>query len=130
MSGNNNAKFLVYQLDLDNEITFDPVNFINVNLDETRRTGFITSGRWQSSKRIGLGASYSYTDAEVLSGAFSGKEIPFVAKHNGLISADFQASDSWLVYGEWLAISERTFAGDFNNAFRQATGLWSGQYQS
>jgi iron complex outermembrane receptor protein len=122
MSGNINAKFLVYQLDLDNEITFDPGNFINVNLDETRRTGFITSGRWQSSKRTGLGASYSYTDAEVLSGAFGGKEIPFVAKHNGLISADFQASDSWLVYGEWLAISERTFAGDFNNAFGKLPG--------
>ncbi len=125
LSGNSSAKFLVYQLDLDNEIAFDPVNFINVNLDETRRTGFITSGRWQSSKRIGLGASYSYTDTEVLSGAFSGKEIPFVAKHNGLISADFQASDRWLLYGEWLAISDRIFAGDFNNAFGKLPGYGS-----
>ncbi len=122
VSGTNSAKFLVYQLDLDNELTYDPVNFINVNLDETRRTGFITSGRWQSNKRIGLGASYSYTDAEVLSGAFSGKEVPFVAKHNGLISADFQASDNWLVYGEWLAISDRVFSGDFNNILGKLPG--------
>ena len=120
--GNNSAKFLVYQLDLENEISFDPLNFININLDETRRTGFITSGRWQSSKRIGLGASYSYTDAEVLTGAFSGNEIPFVAKHSGLLSADFQASASWLLYGEWLAISDRTFAGDFSNSFGKLPG--------
>jgi len=122
VSGNDNAKFLVYQLDLDNELTYDPLNFINVNLDETRRTGFITSGRWQSSKRIGFGASYSFTDTEVLSGAFTGKEIPFVAKHIGLVSVDYQASDSWLVYGELTGISDRVFAGDFDNVLEKLPG--------
>lgn len=122
ISGNNRAKFLVYQLDLDNEITFDPSNFINVNLDETRRTGFMTSGYWKNSKRMGLGVSYTYTDAEVLKGAFTGNEIPFVARHSGLISADYQASDKWLIYGEWLAISDRVFSGDFNNVLARLPG--------
>jgi iron complex outermembrane receptor protein len=122
VSGQDNLKFLVYQLDLDNELTYDPLNFINVNLDETRRTGFISSGRWQSSKRVGVGASYSYTDAEVLSGAFTGKDIPFVAKHIGLISVDYQASDSWLVYGELTGVSDRVFAGDFDNVLDKLPG--------
>jgi iron complex outermembrane receptor protein len=120
--GSNSAKFLVYQLDLDNELAFDPVNFININLDETRRSGFIASGRWQSSKRMGLGASYTYTDAEVLSGAFTGKEIPFVAKHSALLSTDYVISGAWQVYGELVAISDRVFSGDFDNLLGKLPG--------
>jgi iron complex outermembrane receptor protein len=120
--GSNSAKFMVYQLDLDNELTFDPVNFININLDETRRSGFITSGRWQSSKRMGLGASYTYTDAEVLSGAFTGKEIPFVAKHSALLTTDYVISGAWQVYAELVAISDRVFSGDFDNVLGKLPG--------
>jgi iron complex outermembrane receptor protein len=119
---NHNVKFLVYQLDLDNELTYDPLNFSNINLDETRRTGFITSGRWQSSKRLGFGASYTYTDAEVLSGAFTGKDVPFVAEHIGLLSVDYQASDRWFVHGELTGISDRVFAGDFDNILDKLPG--------
>ena len=113
---------MVYQLDLDNELTFDPVNFININLDETRRSGFITSGRWQSSKRMGLGASYTYTDAEVLSGAFTGKEIPFVAKHSALLTTDYVISGAWQVYAELVAISDRVFSGDFDSVLGKLPG--------
>ena len=120
--GSNSAKFMVYQLDLDNELAFDPVNFININLDETRRSGFIASGRWQNSKRMGLGASYTYTDAEVLSGAFTGKEIPFVAKHSALLSTDYVISGAWQVYAELVAISDRVFSGDFDNVLGKLPG--------
>ena len=120
--GGNSAKFMVYQLDLDNELAYDPVNYININLDETRRSGFITSGRWQNSKRMGLGASYTYTDTEVLSGAFTGKEIPFVAKHSALLTADYAVSGAWQVYGELVAISDRVFSGDFNNVLGKLPG--------
>ena len=122
VSGNNSAKFLVYQLDLDNELAFDPVIFANINLDETRRSGFITSGRWQASKRAGFGASYSYTDAEVLSGAFTGKDIPFVAKHSALLATDYAVSSSWQLYAELVAISDRVFSGDFDNVLGKLTG--------
>jgi iron complex outermembrane receptor protein len=120
--GRNSAKFMVFQLDLDNELAYDPVNYININLDETRRSGFITSGRWQSSKRMALGASYTYTDAEVLSGAFTGNEIPFVAKHSALLTADYAVSGSWQLYGELVAVSDRVFSGDFANVLGKLPG--------
>lgn len=120
--GNDNAKFLLYQLDLDNELAFDPVNFININLDETRRSGFISSGHWQQSKRLGFGASYSYTSSEVRKGAFAGKDIPFVAKHNGRFSSDYQLSEHWQLYGEVVAISDRVFSGDFDNVLGKLPG--------
>jgi iron complex outermembrane receptor protein len=121
-SDGNNAKLLVYQLDIDNEIAFDPVNFANINLDKTRRTGFIGSGRWQNTERLGFAASYSFTDAEVLSGPFMDKEIPMVAKHTASLSSDYELTEKWQLYAEWLAISDRVFSGDFDNELGRLPG--------
>ena len=118
----NNAKLLVYQLDLDNEIAYDPVNFANINLDETRRKGVMTSGRWQTSERLGFNVSYTFTDAEVLSGPFANKTIPLVAKHSALVGSDYQLTDKWQLYAEWFAISDRVFSGDFNNELARLPG--------
>ena len=120
--GRDTVKFLVYQLTLDDEIAFDPVNFININLDETERNGFITSGHWMVSKRPGLSASYTYTDAEVKQGAFAGKEVPFVAEHSALIGADYRFTDHWQFYGEVVAISDRVFSRDFDNVLSRLPG--------
>ncbi len=121
-SGSDTAKLLIYQLDLDDEIAFDPVNFANINLDETRRKGVITSGHWQQSKKLGYSASYTFTDAEVLSGAFAGKDIPLVARHSVLLGSDYQLTDKWQLYGELFAISDRVFSGDFNNVLERLPG--------
>jgi len=122
LSGSNNAKLLIYQLDLDDEIAYDPVNFANINLDQTRRKGVITSAYWQQSNRLGYSASYTYTDAEVLNGAFAGKEIPLVARHSLLLGSDYRLNDKWQLYGELFAISDRVFAGDFNNVLGRLPG--------
>ena len=120
--GGNSVKFIVYKLDLENEIAFDPVNFANINLDDTERRGVITSGYWQTTRRLGFSASYTYTDAEVSSGAFAGKEIPFVAKHSALLTTDYAVSQSWQLYGELVAISDRVFSGDFDNVLGKLPG--------
>ncbi len=120
--GGNTAKVIIYTLDLENEIAFDPVNFANINLDDTQRQGFITSAHWNATSRLGLSASYTFTDAEVSSGAFSGKDIPFVSKHSGLLSADYAVSDSWQLYAELFAKSDRVFSGDFDNVLAKLPG--------
>jgi len=122
VSGSDTAKLLVYQLDLDDEIAFDPVNYVNVNLDETRRKGVITSGYWQQSKKLGYSASYTFTDAEVLSGPTAGSDIPLVARHSALLGSDYQLTDKWQLYGELYAISDRVFGGDFNNVLGRLSG--------
>jgi iron complex outermembrane receptor protein len=121
-SGRNTAKLLVYQLDLENEIAYDPVNFANINLEETRRKGVITSGRWQQSQRIGFSASYTFTDADVLSGPFENSEIPFVARHSALLSTDYSMTDGWQLYAELFALSDRVFSGDFANVLGRLPG--------
>jgi len=121
-SGNHSAKFVVYKLDLDNEIAFDPASFANVNLDETERKGLITSGYWQATKRLGVSASYTYTDAEVSAGALKGNDIPFVSEHSGLLSLDYSVTEKWQVYGEVVVLSDRAFAGDFENVLDKLPG--------
>jgi iron complex outermembrane receptor protein len=121
-SGRSTAKLLIYQLDLENEIAYDPVNFANINLEETRRRGVITSGYWQQSPRLGFSASYTFTDADVLSGPFSNSEIPFVARHSALFSTDYQVTNEWQLYAELFAISDRVFSGDFANVLGRLPG--------
>lgn len=118
----NSAKFIVYKLDLENEIAFDPINFANINLEDTERSGFITSAYWKTTPRLGFSVSYTYTDAEVSSGAFAGKDIPFVAKHSGLLSTDYAVSEAWQLYAELVAISDRVYSGDFNNVLGKLPG--------
>ena len=120
--GSNSAKFIVYKLDLENEIAFDPINFANINLEDTERSGIITSGFWKTTQRLGFAASYTYTDAEVSSGAFAGKEIPMVAEHSALLSTDYVVSESWQIFAELVAISDRVFSGDFDNVLGKLPG--------
>lgn len=124
-SGSDTAKLLVYQLDLDDEIAYDPNAGLfgaNINLDKTRRKGVITSGHWQQTKKLGYSASYTYTDAEVLSGPLAGKDIPLVARHSVQLGSDYQLTDKWQLYGELFAISDRVFGGDFDNVLGRLPG--------
>ena len=120
--GGNSAKFLIYKLDLENEIAFDPANFANINLNDTERKGFITSGYWKATQRLGFSASYTYTDAEVTSGFATGKNIPLVAEHSALLSSNYAISESWQVLGEVVAISDRVLGGDFDNTLSKLPG--------
>jgi iron complex outermembrane receptor protein len=124
-SGSDTAKLLIYQLDLDDEIAYDPnagMFGANINLDETRRKGVITSAYWQQTNKLGYSASYTFTDAEVLSGPLAGKDIPLVANHSVLLGSDYRLTDKWQLYGELFAISDRVFGGDFDNVLGRLPG--------
>ena len=118
----NTAKLVLYRLDLQNEIAYDPINYANINLQDTERTGLIGSTYWKTTPRLGLSASYTYTDAEVTSGAFSGKAVPFVARHIALLASDYAVSEAWQLYAELFASSDRVFAGDFDNVLGKLPG--------
>jgi iron complex outermembrane receptor protein len=123
--GGNTAKFIIYKLKLENEIAFDPTVGLlgaNINLDDTERKGLITSGNWKATQRLGLSASYTYTDAEVTSGFATGKAIPLVAEHSALLSSDYAISQSWQIFAEVVAISERVLGGDFSNTLSKLPG--------
>lgn len=87
-----------YQMHIDNEITYDaiipnPAGFngrgANINLPKSERQGFILDGNVQLSEQITLRGNYTYTDSELTSGSYKGKEVPFVAKNTANIGLVF-----------------------------------------
>lgn len=113
---------VIYQLDLNNEIDFDPSVFGNTNLDPTQRTGLILDGHLQTTDSLRLGAAYGYVDAEFDNGSFAGNRIPFVAKHTLNLNADYQFSSAWQLFGEAQYISKRVPQGDYANSLGRLPG--------
>jgi len=120
--GGKGASIQLYQLDLNNEIVFDPALFLNTNTGNTRRRGVILDGQYTLNDHFDVSASYSYLDARVTGGVLDGKRLTFLPEHNGSIRLRFRRSENLSGYIEVLAVSERIFDGDFVNAFPGLSG--------
>ena len=70
----------VYSMKLTNEIQFDPVNFIDVNLDPTLRYGTETAASLRVSDALLFRAGFAYTRAVFREGPFTGNDIPLVSR--------------------------------------------------
>jgi iron complex outermembrane receptor protein len=94
---------------LTDEIHFDPINFVNTNLDPTRRRGVETIASWQATRDVRLRGNLTYTDAEFRSGPFAGNEVPMVSPWTG------NAGVSWNIFGPqlWLDANLRFFSRRF-----------------
>jgi len=125
------AKLIAYSLKLDNEIDFDSNapdpfggNFgANVNLDPTNRTGLIIEGRHQYTPAFNFISQYNYIDGAFDGGSFDGKHIPFVAKHNLTVTAQYKINRNWSTTTEARYTSERFQAGDYSNIFNTLPSL-------
>ena len=116
------ARLQVYQLDLDNEIVFDPMLFLNTNIGDTRRRGLIFEGRYTLSRNWDIYANYSYIDAEVTSGGFDGYDLTFLADHGVTVGARYRHDEHLSGYVEIVGMSDRVFGGDFTNTFDKLPG--------
>jgi iron complex outermembrane recepter protein len=70
----------VYNMDLTNEIQFDPVNFIDVNLDPTRRYGTETAASLRVNDALLFRGGFAVTRAVFREGPFTGNDIPIVSR--------------------------------------------------
>lgn len=120
----------LYQLRLDNEIDFDPsarnrFGFLGANnhLDPTRRQGFIGKAEWSPNDWLSLHGIYQLTDARFREGPFSGKRVPFVAKHSLRFTAEADITEDLQVNVTSQTLSNRVALNDNANAFRQLGGF-------
>jgi len=109
----------IFQLDIDDEIIFDSVNYANINIDSTRRRGINVNSRFTASEDFSLGFNASYIDTEVTSGSFEGKEVPYVpaVQANAYISYYVNDALDFLVEAEYT--DERVMSGDFSNSLEK-----------
>jgi iron complex outermembrane receptor protein len=107
----------VYQLNLENEIEFDPILFINSNLDKTQRNGFTLSLLSKINKMLSIKTEFGYVDPKFRSGAFDGNDISGVAAEIAKIRGDYQINDNLTSYLEVSYTGPKYAQGDNANEF-------------
>jgi outer membrane receptor protein involved in Fe transport len=65
----------------------------------------------KSFDQLNLVGSYSYTDAEIRSGQYSGKEIPNVAKHKANVGAEILLVKNLTLALNGIYVGKRPFDG-------------------
>jgi iron complex outermembrane receptor protein len=112
----------LYRLDLEDEILFDPVNFVTLNLDKTRRDGLLLEGRRQLSADLQLSGQYSFTDATYRAGAFKDNDVPGVARHTASLGLGYQLLAGLSSQLEANYIGPRYLSGDDGHALPREGG--------
>lgn len=85
-----------YDMRLTDELHFDPINFINTNLDPTRRRGVETIASWQVMRDVRLSGNVTYTDAMFRGGPNAGNEVPLVSTWTGNFGVSWDIVEKWL----------------------------------
>ncbi|MET0121519.1 MAG: TonB-dependent receptor [Candidatus Thiodiazotropha sp. 6PLUC9] len=116
------TRFLLYRLEIEQEISYDASGYVNTNLDETRRVGATLEGRWQTTPTLSFNGSLSYTDPKITDGPFKGNLIPMVASRTAKAGSYWQLASQWDVFAEALFSSKRVVGGDFNNNLKKLPG--------
>ncbi len=111
-------KATAYRLNLKNEISYDAVAYMNVNLDSTERKGLILEASRKIGDNIQVGFNYSYVDAEITSGAYDGNMVPLVAEHSSSILLDYYPMQALRLHAEVKYVGERVLDSDYDNSYQ------------
>ncbi len=118
---NTMTRFSLYQLNLKDEITFDPNQTpqdpfgTNRNFDPTVRKGFSISEKISITEKISLGGQYHLINARFQSGPNAGNRIPLVAESNFQANLNYQLSERWTLFTEAIYMGNQFAANDDAN---------------
>ena len=122
--GSSRYRIALYDIELQNEIFFDPVTFTNRNLPPTRRRGVAAEARWKPASSVDLVLGYTYAEAEFRSGSFggmpiAGNDVPLVPRHAANAAAGWQFMPRARVDAVLRYVGEQRYDGDELNTFNQ-----------
>ena len=121
-SGPGTYRLALYHIDIDNELYFDPVAFVNRNLPPTRRQGVEAEGMWRLGGSVDLFVNYTYAQSEFRSGSFggvpiAGNEVPLVPRHAVNAGAGWAFAPRARADLVARYVGEQVFDGDEANTF-------------
>lgn len=96
-SGGFQMQSSIYNMDLENEIHFNPALFYNVNLDPTRRYGSETSASLRLSDSVLLRGGMAYTRAVFREGQYAGNDVPLVSRYTASGGVTWNIWQNYLV---------------------------------
>lgn len=115
--------YSLYHMTLNDEITFDSIAYANINLPDTERQGFQFDGGLTLSDEISLTGNYTYTDAEVTSGSFKDKEVPYVSEHTANIGLVFTPIEFLSFALNSTYMGSRYLSGDETNSYDKVNAV-------
>lgn len=113
------------------EIAYDPVAFMNVNLDPSQRRGAEVEGQLQLSKSLSLNGTLQTVKAQFASGINSGLEMPLVSSVSGTLRLGWKPDVHRTVTLGVQYLGEARFGDDNANtcaARIPSSTLWDARY--
>jgi iron complex outermembrane receptor protein len=119
-SGGFQMQSSIYNMDLENELQFNPVGFFNINLAPTRRYGSETSASLRVSDSVLLRGGVAYTRAVFREGIYAGNDVPLVSRYTASGGVTWNIWQNYLVADATVrAWSERAMDNDQANTQRR-----------
>lgn len=112
------AHINLFRIDTNDEIFFNRVTYANENLDgKTRRDGVEASFYAEPHELVSLNGSYTYIDASILGGQYSGRDIPNVPNHKATLGVTVFPLQGLSIALTSVYTGKRPFNSDFTNGF-------------
>ena len=117
------ASLTAFQLDLENEIVYNPVTFANENYDDTRRRGIEASLSWQRPNVARLSAYYTFVDAKFDAGPNGGNAVPLVPQHVLTVSGEWSVVEDVSLLAAFHATDSQYHGSDYTNTRKKLSGF-------
>lgn len=131
-SFNKNLKASIYQLIIDNEIAFNPIQTqqqplgANTNIGATIRDGLAISTIFPVAAAIDIAGEFSYVNPYFSSGLFKNKTIPGVSSITGNLAAYLHLFNNFKIYYEQQYLGDYYAINDNQNINGKVSGVWLG----
>ncbi len=113
----------LFRIDTENEIFFNPISYINENLDGmTRREGIEFSFSAKALRWLTIKGGYTFLNATIREGSFKGKDIPNVPEHKAVFEFISSIRKGFTFVLNGIYVGERPFVSDFSNEFTNQKG--------
>lgn len=105
-----------YLIDMEDEISYNPVTFRNENLDKTRHRGLEVTLDWQFRKLARLLANYTFQEAYFTEGANKDKDVPLVPNHMANAALEIFLPWNFTLRPEIRYVGDQYFGSDIDNS--------------
>jgi iron complex outermembrane recepter protein len=119
------AHINLYRSDTRKEIIYNPVTYANQNIEGTaQRTGVEFSFSARIFDTFVLRGNYTYINARMKGGMFSGKQVPNVPENKAGLEGQYSPFKGFTVVLNGAYVGERRFISDFPNEYSMQKGYF------
>ena len=123
-----NASVNAFAMYLQNEISWDDTQKLNINLDPTLRYG-VDFGGGYDSKYWGASLFGTFVRAKFLGGKYDGCDVPLVARFNGTFQVYAKPLEYITILARATYFSNSVMGNDYDNTMRKIPSYYTLDFQ-